>query len=292
MHTSIKPWLSLCIVSIFLACMSPAHAQSRDLRNSKDHPMLSRFPDSHIAEYAKNFNEVQFAISRNPDGSEKRMAIEGDATKIRYFYNNKDTQPSPLQLQRNYQNAIKSIGGEVVFERKPSETDGGETTLKATINNKEVWVQVMVGIYSAPTQSYDINIVERAAMQQVVSANKLLDELNAKGFVTLYINFDTNKWDIKSGAQPTLAEVAKMIKSAPKLAISIEGHTDNIGAADANKTLSANRARSVMNALVTQGVAAAQLGAVGFGAEKPIADNRSEEGRAKNRRVELVKKGS
>jgi outer membrane protein OmpA-like peptidoglycan-associated protein len=72
--------------------------------------------------------------------------------------------------------------------------------------------------------------------------------------------------------------------------ISIEGHTDNVGAAAANKTLSDNRARSVMNAVVGGGIAANRLSAAGFGADKPIADNRSEDGRAKNRRVELVKR--
>jgi len=144
-------------------------------------------------------------------------------------------------------------------------------------------------VYSAPTHSYRLDIVERSAMTQVVSANKLLDELNAKGFVTLYINFDTNKSDIKPDAQPTLAEVAKMLKAQPSLRIGIEGHTDNVGAPAANKLLSENRAKSVMGALVTQGVAANRLSASGFGQEKPVADNRSEDGRAKNRRVELIK---
>ncbi|MEQ1517947.1 MAG: OmpA family protein, partial [Usitatibacteraceae bacterium] len=223
-------------------------------------------------------------------GSDKRERIEGDATRIQYFHNNGDKQPSPLQLIRNYQNAIKSIGGEVVYERLPKDGDGGETTLKAMVSGKEVWAQVTVGIFSAPTQSDEINSVERAALQQVVTASKLLDELNAKGFVTLYINFDTNKSDIKPDSQGTVAEVAKLLKSQAALKISIEGHTDNVGQAPANKVLSENRAKSVMKALVAQGIGANRLSAVGYGQEKPVADNRTEEGRAKNRRVELVKK--
>ena len=83
------------------------------------------------------------------------------------------TSPARLQVIRNYQGAIKSIGGEVVYERLPKEGDGGETTLKVTTGGKEVWVRVEVGIFSAPTQSYKLWIVEVAAMQQVVSANKL-----------------------------------------------------------------------------------------------------------------------
>lgn len=280
----------LFTLGLLIAMTLPAAAQHEDARGSKDHPMLTRFPDSRIVEYAKNFDSVDFAVARNPDGTEKREAVEGDATKIRYFHNIPEKQPSPLQMIRNYQNAIKSIGGEVVYERKPTDGDGGETTLKAIVNNKEVWVQLTVGIYSAPTQSYDLKIVEREAMQQVVTANKMLDELNAKGFVTLHINFDTNKWDIKPEALPTLAEVSKMLKASPDIVISVEGHTDDVGEAENNKTLSANRAKSVLTALIDQGIPTAQLSSAGFGEEKPIADNRTEEGRAQNRRVELVKK--
>ena len=127
-------------------------------------------------------------------------------------------------------------------------------------------------------------------MQQVVSANKLLDELNKNGYIALYINFDTGKWDLKADGQATVAEIVKMMKGAPALKIAIEGHTDNVGQAAANKTLSEKRAQSVMAAVVAGGIDAKRLSAAGFGQEKPIADNRGDEGRAKNRRVELVKK--
>jgi len=127
-------------------------------------------------------------------------------------------------------------------------------------------------------------------MQQVVSANKLLDELNKAGFIALYITFDTAKADLKADGRATVAEIVKMLKSAPTLKISIEGHTDNVGQPAANKALSENRARSVMAAIVAGGIDAKRLSSAGFGQERPIADNRSEDGRAKNRRVELVKK--
>ncbi|MFT3737083.1 MAG: OmpA family protein [Rhodocyclaceae bacterium] len=262
-----------------------AFAAPNDAPKSKDHPLLSRYPDSHIVEYAKNFNSFEFAIAGG-----KRQAVEGDATRIVYFHNNGDKQPSALQLIRNYQNAIKSIGGEVVYERLPRDADGGETTLKVTTGGKEVWVRIEPGIFSAPTQSYLVQIVEVAAMQQVVTANKMLDELNKNGFIALYINFDTGKADLKADGQATVAEIVRLLKANPALKLAIEGHTDNVGNAAANKQLSESRARSVMQAIVGGGVAANRLSAAGFGQERPIADNRGEEGRAKNRRVELVKK--
>jgi len=271
-----------------LLMAGPAMA-TEDVAKSKDHPLLSRYPDSFITEYEKAFNAVEMATGLK--GREAvRKSIEGDATILTYFHKNADKQPSALQVIRNYQNAIKGIGGEVVYERLPREGDGGETTLKVLTGGKEVWVRVEPGIFSAPTQSYKLSVVEVAAMQQVVTANKLLEELNKNGFIALYINFDTGKWDLKADGQAAVREIVTMLKSAPALKIAVEGHTDNVGQPAANKTLSENRAKSVMAAIVAGGIPANRLSAAGFGQEKPVADNRSDEGRAKNRRVELVKK--
>ncbi|HJY41302.1 MAG TPA: OmpA family protein, partial [Steroidobacteraceae bacterium] len=219
----------------------------------------------------------------------KKQTVEGDTTTLRYFYENAEKQPSPLQLIRNYQNAVKQIGGTVVYERMPKEMDAGETTLQVTTGGKDVWIKVLPDIFSAPTQSYQLVITEIASMAQVVSANELLQELNKNGFVALYINFDTGKAELKQDGVATVREIATLLKSNPALKLSVEGHTDNVGDAAANKKLSEARAKSVTSAIVANGVDAARLSAAGFGQEKPVADNRTEAGRAKNRRVELVK---
>jgi OmpA-OmpF porin, OOP family len=273
-----------------LACLALASTliHAEDLAGAKDHPLLSRYPDSHITEYQQYFNAVEFATG-SEDGVPQRHNIEGNATQILYFHNNPEQQPSPLQLIRNYQNAIKAIGGEVVYERLPAEGDGGETTLKVLTGGKEIWVRVEPGIFSAPTQSYRLNIVEVAAMQQQVTANQLLDELNRNGFVALHINFDSGRAELKADGRATVAEIVALLKSAPELKLAIEGHTDNVGQAADNKALSEQRAQAVMAAVVAGGIEAQRLSAAGFGQERPVADNRGEEGRAKNRRVELVK---
>jgi OOP family OmpA-OmpF porin len=277
-----------CLVAL-LALAAPAALAQDDARGSKDHPLLTRYPGSHIVEYVKNYNAEEFATGTRA-GQPERKSVEGDATVITYFHNDAEKQPSALQVIRNYQNAIKAIGGQVVYERMPKDGDGGEATLRVTTGGKDVWVRVEPGIFSAPTQSYKLWIVEVAAMQQVVSANKLLDELNKAGFIALYINFDTGKWDLKADGKATVAEIVTLLKGAPTLRIAIEGHTDNVGQAAANKALSEKRAQSVMAAVVAGGIDAKRLSAAGVGQERPVADNRSEEGRAKNRRVELVKK--
>lgn len=118
----------------------------------------------------------------------------------------------------------------------------------------------------------------------------MVDELNKSGFVALYINFETGKADIKPESQTIVDQVADMLKSNDSLNVSIEGHTDNVGTAAFNKTLSENRAKSVMDAIIARGIEKSRLSAKGWGQEKPIGDNKTEEGRAKNRRVEIVKK--
>ena len=278
----------LAIAAVLLAAPALVLAQE-DIAKSKDHPLLTRYPNSHITEYEKNYNAVEFAVGTQ-GGQPKRQPVEGDATFLRYFHNSAEKQPSPLQLIRNYQNAIKAIGGQVAYERLPKEGDGGETTLRVATGGKDVWVRVEPDIYSAPAQSYKLWIVEVAALQQVVSANKLLDELNRNGFIALYVNFDTGKADLKADGTATVAEIVKALKAAPQLKVSVEGHTDNVGQPAANKALSERRAAAVMAAIVAGGIDAKRLSSAGFGQEKPVADNRSEEGRAKNRRVELVKR--
>lgn len=276
--------------ALLLALFATTAWAGEDVAGAKDHPMLTRWPGSYITEYQKNYNSVEFLVLNPAGGEPDKKAIEGDYTALLYFYESAETQPSPLQVIRNYQAAVKAIGGSVVYERLPREGDGGETTLNVAANGKDVWVKVVPGIYSAPTQSYQLVIVEAAPMSQMISANKLWDDLSRNGFVTLYINFDTGKAELKEDGRQAVREIVKVLANNPSLVIRIEGHTDNVGDAATNKVLSENRAKSVMNAIVAAGIDATRLSAVGFGQESPIADNRTEEGRAKNRRVELVKK--
>lgn len=126
-------------------------------------------------------------------------------------------------------------------------------------------------------------------MKQDISANEMFEQLNSGQSLTLYINFETGKSTIKSESQPIVDEIYKMMKDNPSLKILIEGHTDNVGNKASNQTLSEQRAASVKTALVNKGIAADRINTVGYGQDKPIADNSTDEGRAKNRRVEIKK---
>jgi OOP family OmpA-OmpF porin len=134
-----------------------------------------------------------------------------------------------------------------------------------------------------------LHIVEKQAMEQVITADAMAASIDKTGFVALDIHFATGKAEILPESQPTVAEIISLLKTRPTLRVGNEGHTDNTGSATANKTLSASRAKSVTDALVAAGIDNHRLRAAGYGQERPIADNRLEEGRAKNRRVEIVK---
>jgi outer membrane protein OmpA-like peptidoglycan-associated protein len=274
----------ILIAALAIAVSAHAAFAGEDVKGSKDHPLLTRYPKSFIADYETNFNSVTFKTTKSEE-----KAIEGQATIIKYFYESAENQPSPLQIIRNYQNAIKAIKGEVVFERAPADNDPGETTLKVSANGKEVWIKVEPDSWSAPTQSYRLSIVEIEAMAQVISANALLDALNKDGFIALYINFDTAKAVLKADGEATVKEIVAMLKAAPAMKISIEGHTDNVGTPASNQKLSEARAKAVMDAVVKAGIAKDRLSSKGLGQTTPIADNRTDDGKAKNRRVELVK---
>jgi len=121
-------------------------------------------------------------------------------------------------------------------------------------------------------------------------SGELRKDLAAGGRARLYgILFDTDKATIRPESLPTLDEVVRMLGAEPEWKLTIEGHTDSTGTAAHNRTLSEQRAASVKTYLVGKGVAAERLATAGFGADKPVADNATELGRAQNRRVELVR---
>jgi OmpA-OmpF porin, OOP family len=132
---------------------------------------------------------------------------------------------------------------------------------------------------------------EREQKMVVVKADEMARTIESTGHVALYgIFFDTDKTDLKPESTPTLTEIAQMMKANPTLAILVVGHTDKQGAYEYNIDLSRRRADAVVKALAANhGVEAKRLRGAGVGMLAPAASNDTEEGRAKNRRVEIVK---
>jgi outer membrane protein OmpA-like peptidoglycan-associated protein/tetratricopeptide (TPR) repeat protein len=115
-----------------------------------------------------------------------------------------------------------------------------------------------------------------------------LQPIEANATITLKnIFFDVNKFEIKPESFSELDKIVQLLKDNPTLTIQINGHTDNVGSAPDNLKLSRDRATSVVNYIVSKGVQTARVSGKGFGATMPVADNNTEEGRARNRRTEL-----
>ena len=111
-------------------------------------------------------------------------------------------------------------------------------------------------------------------------------EINA-AIVLRNIFYDVNKFDLKNESQVELDKLVQLMKDNPTMKIQVEGHTDNVGKAPDNLKLSQNRATSVVKYLISKGIPATRLVAKGFGATKPVADNKTEAGRSQNRRTEV-----
>jgi outer membrane protein OmpA-like peptidoglycan-associated protein len=258
-----------------LAMAGAAIAQEPDAENCKDHPLLSRMKNYYIQDCETRFDSVEFIL---PDSTK---TLEGQRTVLRYAIQENVQRSSPLQIRRNYGNAIKTLGGQILYESDV------QATFKVVKNGKEIWIRLDVW---NDGNSYDVTILEIQGMDQEVTADAMYDALSKDGFMALYINFDTGKSTIKPESQPIIDQIAALMKGHADLKLNIEGHTDNVGTPASNKTLSEQRAKAVLDAVVKQGSAANRMAAVGWGQDKPVADNRTEDGRAKNRRVEIVKK--
>ena len=272
-------YILLCAAVIGLA--AGAAAQVADKKGCQDHPLFpTRMPGYHISDCkVEDFGVYEFYA---PQG--KRIPVEGKFTFITYAFATPGTnEPSALAILRNYENAIKQAGGTLLNSFAGYWTNG-----KIVKDGMEVWVQAERG-----NGRIWLRIVERKEMEQFVQADAaaLGNDLRAKGHVAVYgILFDTGKSTIKPESAAAIGEIAKLLQADAALKVYVVGHTDNVGSVESNLKLSQDRAQAVLQSLVSEhGIAAARLRAYGCAQFAPVESNDSEDGRTKNRRVEIVK---
>ncbi len=273
-------------VAMLVCCAVSAVAvvRAQDAEGSKDHPMLSRFPGYVIEGYeASDFDGFEFDTGGEPH------RVEGKYWRITYQIQEGKKKGGALEIARNYLKTFTDRGGSKVYESVQS--GGGTMVAKMPAGGKTIWLQTDI---NNNAEQYILTIVEEAAMEMKVefTATELARALKETGSVALHnILFDTGKATIKAESALALTPIGDLLKSDPTLRLEIQGHTDNVGAAAANLKLSQDRAAAVKAYLVqTLGADAARLTTAGFGDTKAVADNKTDEGRAQNRRVELVKK--
>jgi len=288
MKVVLRSLLVALAATVFVSTFIPSAFCQDDVAGSKDYPGITRMPGYYIYDYSElPFDSFTFTVKEA--GKTKDVKVEGHKYDFRFNLKDGATMPSPIQILRNYQNAARTAGGQVLYE------GDGSTTLRLGKGGKEAWV--VVNTSNIPSGMFiTMTIIEKEGMKQEVTidAAAMAQGLSDAGEVAIYgIYFDTGKSDLKPESEPALDEIAKLLKASPLLKVFIVGHTDMVGDPAANVKLSQARAQAVVTALVAKnGIAAARLTPFGAGPFAPVASNKTEEGRAKNRRVELVEIGT
>jgi len=253
----------------------------QDLKGSKDHPLISRMPDFWISEY----KETEYDSYKYIGADKKPLIIEGHKYSILYKIRTGSSDPGALKIIRNMQDALKKIGGKVVLDDAFNKL----STIMVQKDGKETWIEVRC--YSGIM--FRLSIVEREIMKQEIVANAeaMGNDINSTGHVSVYgIFFDSGKSEIKPESDTAIVQISKLLKNSESLKLYVVGHTDNTGNIETNMKLSKDRADAVVNTLVTKyGISSERLKPYGVASLSPVASNDNEEGKAKNRRVELVK---
>ena len=263
-----------------LIAVVAALAADTDRPGSKDHPLLSRMPDFFISEYkVTDFDNYKFI------GADKqKVVVEGRKLFIEYKLKKDAVVPGELKIRRNIQEALTKIGGKVLFDDDFNRT----STILLEKEGRQTWIEVR-----SLDKMYRLTSIDKQAMQQevVATAEVMNKDIMASGHVSIYgIYFDTAKSEIKPQSEAAIAEIAKLLQSNPNLKVYVVGHTDNVGTFEANMKLSRDRAESVARELSGKyRVASDRLKPQGVASLAPVGSNDNEDGRQKNRRVELVK---
>ena len=334
-----------------------ATVPTADRKGSKDNPLLKRYEGSWIVVFEEQaFGELALPVSRLEPVPDKivgrnnrahepksKQDLEGKYTRLVYVI---PEGRSPLEVSRNYEEAITAEGGRILWSCKGADCGGdssrslggggGNTSLAmylypadriqdpdgstgycavaekitdqrylaAELPAAGAHASVLTYTLVAPAAHHSchalngrtiavVDIVEAKAREQkmvTVQAGEMAKAIAATGSVALYgIYFDFNKADVKPESDPTLEQIARLMKDSPSLKLLVVGHTDNVGSFASNQDLSQRRAAAVVAALTSRlGVGKERLTPVGVSFASPAASNKTEEGRAKNRRVELV----
>jgi outer membrane protein OmpA-like peptidoglycan-associated protein len=268
------------LVAIVLLASLPSGAGAQDVEGAKDHPLFNRLPNYYIDDYRESeFDSYDGFV--DSDGSYK--TVEGRTYYIDYHFTEGTEYLSEVAIKRNYREAFTKIGGVVHYE------DSTDVHMSLDKGGKVTWVHVHPWNGG---QGIALHIVEEQAMEQyvVADADALGQEIDLTGKVAVYgIYFDTGKAVVKPESGPALAEIEKLLGKNADMKIYVVGHTDSVGEIGYNMDLSRRRAEAVVEVLVSQyGVDRGRLDPYGVGPLAPASSNRSDDGRGRNRRVELV----
>ncbi len=313
------------LIAFFISMAIGASAQrTSDIDGAKDYPLVSRF-DGSVIEYYKQVKWDTYKLPVYLDNTKKPnykepLELEG---KIQRWQYSVSPDNNPAYVIRNFQKAFEAKGYKILLNAKPGvdfdeggagfggdfyggfenlhldrfgfayEPVGNNTAViiaKTRSGGNDVYIVEVASAFSNTTLITQDVIEVEAAETGKVTVKSLEDGLSSQGHVAVYdIHFDTGKSDIKPESKDALSQIASYLKANPNKHFAIVGHTDNEGDFQANMKLSQDRATAVMNVLVNDyGVSADQIKAYGVGSLSPVSTNHTDNGRAQNRRVEIV----
>ncbi len=285
-----------------------------DVEGSEDHPMITRYEGSYITNYQQFSYDRQELVTGMEDEAFEWTAFEGEVTRIRY------TAPegrSALEVHRNYKIALQDAGFEIVYEcigddaqcREVVDSDAplgyGHVFRRGSDRNYLLARlagsagDIYVAVHTARRHGETCNlllIVEEKPMETgkvrvQIDAEAMARDIDEKGSVRIYgIYFDTDEATIQEKSEPVLIEIGTLLEQNPELKLRVVGHTDAVGNLEYNMDLSQRRAEAVVEFLTSEeGISPDRLIPHGVGSLAPVAGNETEEDRALNRRVELIK---
>jgi OmpA-OmpF porin, OOP family len=292
-----------------------AEEVTHDVAGSKDHPRISRFKGAFIARYsASDFGQAELLLS-NPNSKKKARQIEGKVTNIVYQV---PAGHEAHEVYRSYEAELANAGFTTLYKCAGEKECGGydfpgylqnnygfmgnvrpesQRFLAAQRHSSTGDSYVMLYAYFQPSDGTRaiLTVVDAAPLNKglvTVTAEAMARDISSEGRTAVYgVYFDTDSATLKPESDDALKEIANLLSSHAAMKVFIVGHTDSVGQASRNVDLSQKRAESVVKALVSRyHIDAKRLEGRGVGPLAPVASNRSEDGRAKNRRVELVER--
>jgi outer membrane protein OmpA-like peptidoglycan-associated protein len=237
--------------------------------NAGDFPWLGPLPGSRFRSSAPDTAPFYVSIK---GASESELVASGSIIKA--YYPPRDGLSNSL-FRMAYHDALIAAGWTIV-----NESMGADVAISAhfTKNGRNLWA------YLHKNDTYDIRVADAGAVNKDMSS-----DLKTNCHVAIYgVLFDFNKSTIQPVSDPVLQLILDLLKKNSTQKIEVQGHTDNVGGDTYNQTLSEARAKAIVSWLTQHGIAADRLTDKGFGKTRPIADNTTDAGRAKNRRVEIA----
>jgi outer membrane protein OmpA-like peptidoglycan-associated protein len=279
--------LKLISIAFIIAWISPAlKAQTDTLEGCKDYPGFTRKPGYKFrACNIKDYDTVLFPVGNSIEEASQRKAVDGKYYLYFYTLNEGIPQRFPLLVFRDFEDSLRKCDGYVAARVVDASYIDSYITGKIEKENMTIWLNIRV--YGS---DYLLAIVEKPRKIQVITADSMWNSLEKRDSVTVDIFFEDDTTVIIPDSYPVIDQVVKMLVDHPDLQISIQSHIDKTLHSVSAKVLTANRAKVVLDAFMAKGIEKARLKSLGWGYDKPIGDNRTEEGRTMNRRIVIVRR--